>query len=208
MKQNSNIGYIPSSKIVFWMFYFLTPQWHHAVSEGLPSMQHNFNYKVQRVAHILHLTFVENETLSHVSGELNHKRCWLPSALWPHSPCFLLNCFLISAAEMSMPDAPRCWQDILRFWRAGMFYPSPITHVEWLILNWKYTLKSWYTHRLQKFQNINKWKKHLTAWISVSRSWVRWVAFAQGVARRGMLWVLIVYSVSINCNTPSSICQG
>lgn len=34
-----------------------------------------------------------------------------------------------------------------------------------------------HTHRLQKFQNINKWRKHLTAWISVSRSQIHWVAF-------------------------------
>ncbi len=121
---------------------------------------------------------------------------------------FPIKLLLITAAEMSMPDAQRCWQDIPCFWRTGMFYPFPITHVDSLILNWKYTLKSQDTHRLQKFQNISKWKKHLTAWISVSRIRVCCVAFAQVVAHHGMLWVLIVYSVSINCNTPPSVRQG
>lgn len=65
-----------------------------------------------------------------------------------------------------------------------------------------------HTHRLHTLKNINKWKKHSTGQISVSRSWVRWVAFARRVALRGMLWMLIVYSMSINCNTPSSVRQS
>lgn len=104
-------------------------------------MQQNLNCTMMdRVAHIFR----------YVSGEMNHKRYSLGSALWPHSPCFLLNCFLTTAAEMSMADALRCWQDIPHFWRTGMFYPFPITHVESLILNWKCTWNPG-THRLRKF---------------------------------------------------------
>lgn len=62
-----------------------------------------------------------------------------------------------------------------------------------------------HTHR--EFQNINKWRKHFTAWISVPGRQIHWVAF-RGVAQHGVLWVLIVCSVSINCNTPSSLRQG
>lgn len=55
-------------------------------------------------------------------------------------------------------------------------------------------------------KNINTWKEHSTTPISVSG--VRWVAFARGWARRGTLWMLIVYSVSMHCNTPNYVCQG
>lgn len=81
-----------------------------------------------------------------------------------------------------------------RLWGTGMFYPFPVTLVDSLILNWKYTLKSKGRHT-HPCTHIDKWKKkHSTAWFSVSRSQVSWVAFAQGVAHRG---VLIVYSMRI-----------
>lgn len=72
---------------------------------------------MQTVARIFwHLCTVK---LCHVSGEIKHKRHSLKVL------CFLFDQILITAAEMSMPDALRCWQDIPRFWRTGMFYPFP-----------------------------------------------------------------------------------
>lgn len=91
------------------------------------------------------------------------------------------------------------------FWRTGMFYPFPITRVDSLILNWKYTLKSRDTQiaKNSKHQQMGKTLKQPGSVYPESIGW----PFAPGVAHRGMLWVLIVYSMSINCNTLSSVSQ-
>lgn len=58
----------------------------------------------------------------------------------------------------------------------------------------------------RNFQNINKWEKHLRTTISLSRTRVRWVAFARGVAQAWhVMSVDYVQCVCINCNTPSSV---
>lgn len=48
---------------------------------------------------------------------------------------------------------------------------------------------------MAKKEKLNKIEK--TAQLAVYTSQVEWVAFARGVAHRGMVWVLIVYGMSI-----------
>lgn len=100
----SNLGPRPSSKMVSWMFYFLV-----------------LNDAMLVVLTCSDCSTTSTKTFSIICWRLNPQPC----LRWS-SPCFLFNRLLITAAEMSMPDALRCWQDIPRFWRTGMFYPFPI----------------------------------------------------------------------------------
>lgn len=142
-------------------------------------MQRNFNYTEKSST----FSAIRGRLNScHVSGDMNHKRRSLRSALFPIELNFNHCCRNVYA---------RCTKVL-----AG--HPSflkdrdvlPISHHPCGLADIKLKIHieiPGHTHRLQKFQNINKWKKHLTAWICVSRSRVHWVAFAQGVAHRGML---------------------
>lgn len=115
-----------------------------------------------------------------VSGDMKLKRCShnVLSSLYDQ--------VLITAAEMSLPDAgdkmlaghPPITRDgdVLPISR----HPCRLTDIK---------LKR------HPCTHINKWKKkHLTAWFSVPRSQVNWVASARGVAQRD---VLIVYSMRV-----------
>lgn len=133
-----------------------SPQWHRAAGIDLPSVQ-QWCIKWSICSAICRRW--NSQKLSCLRWNKPQETRITKCSPDSHFLCFLLNCFLITAAEMSMPDAPRCWQDIPRFWRTGMFYPFPITHVDSLILNWKYTLKSRDTHRLQKMSKHQQMEK-------------------------------------------------
>lgn len=124
---------------------------------------------------------------------------------------FPIKLFLITAAEMSMPDALRWWQDIPRFLKDVDVLP--ISHHPCGLADIKLKIhieNSGHTQIAENLKTSTNGKKiiSMNVYTQLSTNKVLWVAFAQGVAHLGMLWVLIVYSVSINCNTDSSIRQG
>lgn len=71
-------------------------------------------------------------------------------------------CILSTAAEKSMPDKKRCWQDIhvKDFWRTNMFYPFPLSLTHTASSNWKSTLKS-RTHTHTDRNKQQQVEKHL-----------------------------------------------
>lgn len=97
-----------------------------------------------------------------------------------------------------MTDAPSRWQDIPCVLEKGDVLP--ISHRPCGITDIKLKIHI----EILGHTDCTNFKTATTVCL---QKWICWVAFAQRVAHHGILWVAIVYNVSINCNTPSSVRQ-